>query len=42
LLSEALRQMTALTPRITAIFAMDGLRPVGIVHVHDCLRVGLV
>ncbi|MBL8595324.1 MAG: KpsF/GutQ family sugar-phosphate isomerase [Devosia sp.] len=42
LLSEALRQMTTLTPRITAIFAMDGLRPVGIVHVHDCLRVGLV
>jgi arabinose-5-phosphate isomerase len=41
LLSEALRQMTALTPRITAIFAMDGRRPVGIVHLHDCLRVGL-
>ena len=41
LLSEALRQMTALTPRITAIFAMDGQRPVGIVHLHDCLRVGL-
>lgn len=40
-LSEALRQMTALTPRITAIFAMDGQRPVGIVHLHDCLRVGL-
>lgn len=42
LLSEALRQMTVLTPRITAIFAMEGRRPVGIVHVHDCLRVGLV
>ncbi|WP_299644157.1 KpsF/GutQ family sugar-phosphate isomerase [Devosia sp.] len=42
LLSEALRQMTALTPRISAIFAMDGRRPVGIVHLHDCLRVGLV
>lgn len=41
LLSEALRQMTALTPRISAIFAMDGRRPVGIVHLHDCLRVGL-
>lgn len=42
LLSEALRQMTTLTPRISAIFAMDGNRPVGIVHLHDCLRVGLV
>lgn len=41
LLSEALRRMTAETPRVTAIFAMNGLRPVGIVHLHDCLRVGL-
>ncbi|WP_291389728.1 KpsF/GutQ family sugar-phosphate isomerase [Devosia sp.] len=41
LLSEALRQMTTLAPRVTAIFAMDGARPVGIVHLHDCLRVGL-
>jgi len=41
LLSEALRRMTALTPKITAIFAMEGRRPVGIVHLHDCLRVGL-
>ena len=42
LLSEALRRMTASTPRISAIFALDGMRPVGIVHLHDCLRVGLV
>ena len=42
LLSEALRRMTTETPRVTAIFAMDGNRPVGIVHLHDCLRVGLV
>jgi arabinose-5-phosphate isomerase len=41
LLSEALRQMTVLTPRITAIFALEGRQPVGIVHLHDCLRVGL-
>ena len=41
LLSEALRQMTTLTPRISAIFAVDGGKPVGIVHLHDCLRVGL-
>lgn len=41
LLSEALRQMTVMTPRITAIFALEGTRPAGIVHLHDCLRVGL-
>jgi len=41
LLSEALRQMTAVTPRVTAIFAVEDGRPVGIVHLHDCLRVGL-
>lgn len=41
LVSEALRRMTAETPRVMAIFAMDGPRPVGIVHLHDCLRVGL-
>ncbi|MGV3491866.1 MAG: KpsF/GutQ family sugar-phosphate isomerase [Devosia sp.] len=41
LLSEALRQMTVLTPRVTAIFAVAESRPVGIVHLHDCLRVGL-
>ena len=41
LLSEALRRMTALTPRVTAIFALEDRRPKGIVHLHDCLRVGL-
>ncbi len=41
LLSEALRQMTTQAPKITAIFAMYERRPVGIVHLHDCLRVGL-
>lgn len=41
LLSEALRQMTVLSPRVTAIFALEGRQPVGIVHLHDCLRVGL-
>jgi len=42
LLSDALHRMTAASPKISAIFAMDGRRPVGIVHLHDCLRVGLV
>lgn len=26
---------------ITALFAMDGHMPVGIIHVHDCLRAGI-
>jgi arabinose-5-phosphate isomerase len=41
LLSEALRRMTALSPRISAIFVVEGTMPVGIVHLHDCLRAGL-
>ena len=42
LLGEALRRMTAETPKISAIFVVENGRPVGIVHLHDCLRVGLV
>ena len=41
-LSEALRRMTAMSPKISAIIAVEGGRPVGIVHLHDCPRVGLV
>ena len=41
LLSEALRRMTADSPKVTAIFAMRGIAPVGIVHLHDCLRAGV-
>lgn len=41
LLSEALKRMTALTPRISAIFIVEGALPVGIVHLHDCLRAGV-
>jgi arabinose-5-phosphate isomerase len=39
LLSEALRRMTA--HKISAIFVVEGAAPVGIVHLHDCLRVGV-
>jgi arabinose-5-phosphate isomerase len=39
LLSEALRRMTS--HKISAIFVVDGAVPVGIVHLHDCLRVGV-
>lgn len=41
LLTEALRRMTVLSPRISAIFVVDGAVPVGIVHLHDCLRAGV-
>ncbi len=41
LLTEALRRMTVLSPRISAIFVVEGAVPVGIVHLHDCLRAGV-
>jgi arabinose-5-phosphate isomerase len=41
LLTEALRRMTVLSPRISAIFVLEGAVPVGIVHLHDCLRAGV-
>jgi arabinose-5-phosphate isomerase len=41
LLTEALRRMTVMSPRISAIFVVDGVAPVGIVHLHDCLRAGV-
>lgn len=41
LLTEALRRMTVLSPRISAIFVVDRAAPVGIVHLHDCLRAGV-
>jgi arabinose-5-phosphate isomerase len=41
LVGEALNLMNAHAPRITCLFAVDeAMRPVGILHVHDCLRAG--
>lgn len=40
LLSEALQILNE--SRITALFVVDGDRPVGIIHVHDLLRAGVV
>lgn len=41
LASEALEQINAL--KITSLFVIDGdQRPVGLVHIHDLLRIGLV
>jgi arabinose-5-phosphate isomerase len=42
LAADALREMTAGLPKITQFFIVDGdNRPVGILHLHDLLRVGL-
>lgn len=44
LAQEALALMNQKTPRITSLFVLDetsGRRPVGILHVHDCLRAGV-
>lgn len=39
LASEALATMNS--KAITTLFVVDGSRPVGIVHIHDCLRAGV-
>ena len=39
LVNEALRIMN--TKFITALFVLENERPIGIVHIHDCLRAGV-
>ncbi|MCC7428140.1 MAG: KpsF/GutQ family sugar-phosphate isomerase [Alphaproteobacteria bacterium] len=39
LAGEALRLMNA--HAITSLFVVEGARPVGILHIHDCLRAGV-
>ncbi|MEK9971221.1 MAG: CBS domain-containing protein, partial [Ferrovibrio sp.] len=39
LAGEALGEMNR--RRITAFFVVDGTRPVGILHMHDCVRAGI-
>jgi arabinose-5-phosphate isomerase len=45
LAAQALAIMNDGTPRVTCLFVVDpthdGGRPIGILHVHDCLRAGL-
>lgn len=37
---EALREMNS--RRITSFFVVEGARPVGILHMHDCIRAGIM
>ena len=45
LAAEALAFMNDSTPKVTCLFIADpeepARRPLGILHVHDCLRAGL-
>ena len=42
LAAEALKLMTAVAPRTTVLFVVEDQRPVGILHVHDLLRAGVM
>ena len=42
LAAEALAVMNAKPPRSTTLFVTEDDRPVGIIHVHDCLRAGVI
>ena len=39
LASEALGRMTS--TKITSLFVAENKRPIGIIHLHDCLRAGI-
>jgi len=38
--AEAVGLMTMVEPRVTSLFVVEGDRPVGLLHIHDCLRAG--
>ena len=40
--SEALALMSDPAPAVTVLFVIDAGRPVGILHVHDILRAGVM
>jgi arabinose-5-phosphate isomerase len=42
LAAEALKLMTDVAPPTTVLFVVDDQRPVGILHVHDLLRAGVM
>jgi arabinose-5-phosphate isomerase len=42
LASEALALMSDPAPAVTVLFVVEDARPVGILHVHDLLRAGVM
>ncbi|HEY5410321.1 MAG TPA: KpsF/GutQ family sugar-phosphate isomerase [Caulobacteraceae bacterium] len=42
LAAEALKMMNHSSPRVTVVFAIEHDRPVGVLHVHDLLRAGIL
>jgi len=42
LAADALRHMTGDGPKIMQLFVVEDGKPVGIVHLHDFLRAGLM
>ena len=41
LATEAVLVMNSKSRPVTCLFVVDGTRPVGIIHIHDCLRAGV-
>jgi arabinose-5-phosphate isomerase len=42
LAAEALKKMTETAPPSTVLFVVDDTRPVGILHIHDLVRAGVI
>lgn len=38
---EALKTMNTTGKGITNLFVVDGKKPIGLIHIHDCLRAGV-
>ena len=41
LIAEAVNVMNNTGRGITNLFVLEGKKPVGIIHIHDCLRAGV-
>jgi arabinose-5-phosphate isomerase len=42
LAAEALKRMNEALPPVTVLFVVDQDRPIGVLHVHDLLRAGVM
>jgi arabinose-5-phosphate isomerase len=42
LAAEALKRMTDTPPPTTVLFVVENQKPIGILHVHDLLRAGVM